>query len=163
VVKSIPLEQIAFSQSFILYGDSITIWNHKPHAMKIRNFILIISSSALVVSCASQGGDDYDVSNPYTAPDYDSAYGEPYAQNDVNPTYDSPAAYEETTPAPAPAPTYTPPSKPKPTAKVHTVVSGDSLWKIGKKYGVTIDSIKKANNMTKDTVVLGSKLKIPAK
>jgi len=134
--------------------------------MKPKHFLLILSSSALFVSCAQQGGDDYDVSNPYSAPDYDSEYGTPYQADtqpgDVNPPYDTPAVYEDTTPQPLPT-TPTRPTRPVAQAKVHTVVSGDSLWKISKKYGVSIDSIKKANKMTKDTVVLGSKLKIPAK
>ncbi|MBC7979331.1 MAG: LysM peptidoglycan-binding domain-containing protein, partial [Armatimonadetes bacterium] len=47
-------------------------------------------------------------------------------------------------------------------ARVHTVVKGDSLWVISKKYNVPIDAIKAANAMTKDTVVLGTKLQIPA-
>jgi LysM repeat protein len=41
-------------------------------------------------------------------------------------------------------------------------VRGDSLWSIGKKYGVSIDAIKQANGMSRDIVVLGTKLKIPA-
>jgi LysM repeat protein len=45
--------------------------------------------------------------------------------------------------------------------KVHTVVKGDSLSKIATQHGVTVEALKKANNMTSDTVVLGSKLRIP--
>ncbi|PAW66463.1 MAG: hypothetical protein B9S38_13645 [Verrucomicrobiia bacterium Tous-C4TDCM] len=45
--------------------------------------------------------------------------------------------------------------------KVHTVVKGDSLGRIGSKYGVSIDALKKANGLKSDTVVLGSKLRIP--
>ena len=33
------------------------------------------------------------------------------------------------------------------TSFVYTVVAGDTLWKISQKYGVTIDSIVKANNL----------------
>jgi LysM repeat protein len=45
--------------------------------------------------------------------------------------------------------------------KVHQVAKGDSLSRIAAKYGTTADAIKKANGMTSDTVVLGSKLRIP--
>lgn len=126
--------------------------------MKYRNFIAVPFLSALAVSCASKsGGGDYDVANPYAAPDYVDDSGSPYEAADVNPVYEAPAAYEEpiATPAPSSAPVAAP-------ARVHTVVRGDSLWAISKKYGVSIDAIKSANGMTKDVVVLGAKLQIPA-
>jgi len=47
------------------------------------------------------------------------------------------------------------------SSKVHVVVKGDSLSKIAAKHGTTSDAIKKANGMKSDTVVLGSKLRIP--
>lgn len=47
------------------------------------------------------------------------------------------------------------------SGKVHVVVKGDSLSKIAAKHGTTSDAIKKANGMKSDTVVLGSKLRIP--
>jgi LysM repeat protein len=113
----------------------------------------------LLASCADQATEDYDVSNPYAAPDYGNGTATPSLPSDVNPAYDQPAVYEETTPSVA-ADTSPVPAE---TAKVHTVVRGDSLWSIGKKYGVPIDSIKQANTMTRDIVVLGSKLNIPAR
>lgn len=119
-------------------------------------FLPVAAMSALFASCASDGGgEDYDVSNPYAAPDYGDDSGTPYEPSvaDVNPpAYDAPAVYEDTTPAPAPTA----------SAKVHTVVRGDTLWGIGKKYGVTVDSIKQANGLTSDVAVLGAKLQIPA-
>jgi len=45
----------------------------------------------------------------------------------------------------------------------YKVVSGDSLERIAKKYHVTIDEIKKANQLAKDLIVVGQKLKIPKK
>ena len=116
----------------------------------------------LLASCADQAAEDYDVSNPYAAPDYGDGTATPSLPSDVNPAYDQPAVYEDTTPSVPPSvPAYTSPA-PAAAAKVHTVVRGDSLWSIGKKYGVSIDSIKQANAMTRDIVVLGSKLNIPA-
>ncbi len=134
--------------------------------MKYTYLASLTALSALFVSCATKGGgEDYDVSNPYAAPDYGDDSGSPYQATDVNPAYEAPAVYEDTAPAitspAAPRPT---PSSPRPTAsaKVHTVVRGDSLWAMSKKYGVSVDAIKQANGMTKDTVVLGTKLQIPA-
>ncbi|MDL4842678.1 LysM peptidoglycan-binding domain-containing protein [Aquibacillus rhizosphaerae] len=43
----------------------------------------------------------------------------------------------------------------------HTVVSGDYLSVLAKKYNVTIDAIKKSNHLTSDTVYIGQQLKIP--
>jgi len=48
----------------------------------------------------------------------------------------------------------------------HKVVSGENLTKIAEKYkqyGVTVDAIRKANNLTSDRIVVGQTLKIPAK
>lgn len=128
--------------------------------MKYISLAPLAVLSALFVSCAPQGGgEDYDVSNPYAAPDYGDDSGTPFETSDVNPAYDAPAVYEDTTPAP----TYTPaPAPTRASSKVHTVVRGDTLWGISKKYGVSIDSIKNANGLTKDTAVLGARLQIPA-
>ncbi len=130
--------------------------------MKYISLVPLAALSALFVSCASQGGgEDYDVSNPYAAPDYGDDSGTPYENTDVNPAYDAPAVYEDT--APAPSPSVSPaPSRPAASAKIHTVGRGDTLWGLSKKYNVSVDAIKRANGLTKDTAVLGAKLQIPA-
>ncbi|MBD5275066.1 MAG: LysM peptidoglycan-binding domain-containing protein [Bacteroides sp.] len=46
---------------------------------------------------------------------------------------------------------------------VHTIKSGENLGRIAKKYGVTVDAIKKANGMKSDAIRAGKELKIPAK
>ena len=69
----------------------------------------------------------------------------------------------------APAPKAKAPAKPKATSKpkasttTHTVRSGDSLYKLAKRYGVGVAEIRKANNMTGDNIKIGQKLKIPRK
>ena len=126
--------------------------------MKHKHLIAVSLFPLLLVSCADQGVEDYDVSNPYAAPDYGDETGTPSLPSDVNPVYEQPAVYEDTTAA---VPDYVAPA-PAPAAKVHTVVRGDSLWSISKKYSVSIDAIKQANGLTRDIAVLGSKLKIPA-
>jgi len=45
----------------------------------------------------------------------------------------------------------------------HKVVSGDNLTKIAAKYGVSVNAIRNANNLTSDRIVVGQTLKIPAK
>ncbi len=46
-------------------------------------------------------------------------------------------------------------------AIIHTVVKGDTLSGISAKYKIPSASIKQANRMTNDTVVLGRKMVIP--
>ncbi|MDE6703638.1 MAG: transglycosylase SLT domain-containing protein [Muribaculaceae bacterium] len=63
------------------------------------------------------------------------------------------------------------PAKPKADTKKKTsskattykIVSGDNLYKIAKRHGVTVDALKKANGMTNDNIRAGQELKIPAK
>jgi len=141
----------------LLCGDyAANLQSNRYPDMKFRNFFAAPLVASLAVSCAPQSGDDYDVSNPYSAPDYVDEDGSPYQPNDVNPTYDAPAVYEDTTPA------YSEPSQPAAQPKVHTVVRGDTLWGLSRKYGVSIDTIKRANNLKSDVAVLGTKLVIPA-
>lgn len=58
----------------------------------------------------------------------------------------------------------TEPKKPAtPKTTTYTVVSGDNLSKIAKRQGVTVDQLRKANNITGDNLRPGQKLTIPAK
>ena len=45
----------------------------------------------------------------------------------------------------------------------YTVQSGDSLWSISKKYGITVDELKQANNLTSNLLSIGQNLLIPTK
>ena len=47
-----------------------------------------------------------------------------------------------------------------PESQLHTVVAGDSLYAIAKKYHTTIDLIKKSNGLHKDVIIPGMKLKV---
>ena len=137
--------------------------------MKLVSFLPIAALPMLILSCApsATSTDGYDVSNPYSAPDYADSGGTPFETqatqptqqtqtSNVNPPYDAPAVYE--------APATQPAASTQSTggSKVHTVVRGDSLWAISKKYGVTVDSIKQANGLNSDVAVLGAKLQIPS-
>jgi len=56
----------------------------------------------------------------------------------------------------------TKPASNKNSVRKHLVVRGDTLTGIALKYGVSTRSIKAANNMKTDNVMLGQTLKIPA-
>lgn len=137
--------------------------------------LLASSLAVTLVSCANQQmQENYDTpANPYGPAAAGYADATPYQTFDpVNPAYDAPAAYDDSTvvrppfdtgPAPS-APGYTPtPAAASGPATVHTVVSGDTLWGLSRQYGVSIDAIKQANNMTRDVVVLGQRLQIPSR
>jgi LysM repeat protein len=122
----------------------------------------------VLASCASQKADTYDTANPYGTPDGGQA--NPPATVPANPIYDTPAAYEESGAAPASATAAYPETPAAPAASappangaaiIHTVVKGDTLSGISKKYKIPSASIKQANRMTNDTVVLGRKMVIP--
>ncbi|MFZ5632780.1 MAG: LysM peptidoglycan-binding domain-containing protein [Bacillota bacterium] len=46
-------------------------------------------------------------------------------------------------------------------AATHTVSSGDTLWKLGVRYGITVDKLKEANNLKGNTIYPGQTLFIP--
>lgn len=52
--------------------------------------------------------------------------------------------------------------KPSTSSDYYTVQSGDSLWSIAKKYGITVDELKSANNLTSNVLSIGQRLKIPS-
>lgn len=43
----------------------------------------------------------------------------------------------------------------------HVVISGDSLWSIAKKYNITVEELKTANNLSSNLLRIGQILKIP--
>lgn len=127
--------------------------------MKTIRLLAVAATTAAIASCASG---NYDTpADPYATPGADAAAT-------GNPIYDSPAAYEDgAVPADAAAiPPFAPDAAPAPApangaATIHTVVKGDTLSGIAAKYKVPMTSIRSANRMTNDTVVLGRKMVIP--
>ncbi|HRX52960.1 MAG TPA: LysM peptidoglycan-binding domain-containing protein [Verrucomicrobiales bacterium] len=55
----------------------------------------------------------------------------------------------------------TPKPAPKPATRYHTVVKGDTLSGLSRKYGVTIAELKKTNGLSSDLIKLGQSLRIP--
>jgi LysM repeat protein len=143
--------------------------------MKPTRILLASLLAIALVACANQKN-DYDTQAAAVTP---NAGPPPTAANlpgqPANPTYDTPPAYQESAAAPINPEALAPPSlttQERPaaaTAEVthaaateHIVVAHDTLGGIAKHYKVPIASIKKANNMTNDTVILGKKMIIPA-
>jgi peptidoglycan DL-endopeptidase LytF len=54
-----------------------------------------------------------------------------------------------------------PPATPLVQASIYTVVSGDSLSVIAKRFGTTVDVIKTTNNLSSEMIFVGQKLTIP--
>ncbi len=52
-------------------------------------------------------------------------------------------------------------SKTTPSDHIYTVRSGDSLEKIARKYDTSVDSLKKLNRLSNNTILIGQELKIP--
>ena len=48
------------------------------------------------------------------------------------------------------------------TKDTYTVVRGDTLWNISKKLGITVDEIKKLNNLDSNLLYVGQVLKLPS-
>ncbi|MBC8127707.1 MAG: LysM peptidoglycan-binding domain-containing protein [Gloeobacteraceae cyanobacterium ES-bin-144] len=135
--------------------------------------LIPLSITAAVISCSPQKANEYDTATAPYGP-ADSAQVNPPATAPANPVYDTPAAYDASTTAPA-APdstaavtpaapsTNTPAPSAYGPATIHVVVKGDTLSGISAKYKIPAASIKQANKMTNDTVVLGRKMVIPPK
>lgn len=52
--------------------------------------------------------------------------------------------------------------QPVQTTHTYSVKSGDSLFKIAQRFNTTVDSLKKANILTTNTIYVGQKIKIPS-
>lgn len=58
--------------------------------------------------------------------------------------------------------TVTPPSSPTPASASHTVKKGETLWRISRRYGVTVAAISTINNLKDPTSIApGLQLKLP--
>ena len=101
-------------------------------------------------------------------------YGVPQASGDAgsyNPQAPGAAPYQPlpgvaqpaapVTPAPYPAPAA--PTAPAAGGVSHTVVAGDSLWGLARKYGTTIEAIQAANALTTTSIRTGQTLTIPGR
>ncbi len=144
----------------------------------IAPFFILSSIPLLLVSCAppqsiannGAGGVFQDPNNPYAVPGVSNQGGGqlPVGQGQF-PAPNGEAPYQPipSTPInpPASAPVFTP-SSPAPSisssgGSSHTVASGDTLWGLSRKYGVSVTDIRQANGLSGDTIVTGQTLSIP--
>jgi len=51
-------------------------------------------------------------------------------------------------------------TKPKETGQIHTVKKGDTLYNISKRYNLSVEGLKRLNNLSSDTISIGQKLKV---
>ncbi len=47
-------------------------------------------------------------------------------------------------------------------SSIHTVRSGDTLWKIANQYGVSVNELRLTNNRLGDTIFVGERLQVPS-
>jgi len=113
---------------------------------------------------ATASMDAYGAPSPggYTTPNYSQPPNQPYNQ-----PYTQPYVQPSTPPVTGPGygGQYTPPATGTAGAagsgRTYKVVRGDNLSKIGQRYGVSVADLKRANNLTSDTIVEGRTLNIP--
>ena len=72
----------------------------------------------------------------------------------------SPGATVPPLPSPTPTPTRAPTPTPTPLPQTYTVQSGDSLWKIAKKFNVTVRQLLAWNNLRKSNIYPNQRLMV---
>ena len=91
----------------------------------------------------------------------------PVPANQKKPTERRPPLVASQAPPSRPAPAVQPkprPASPKPASKPtirHTVVKGDTLYSLGRRYGTSVGAIQRANGISGTTIRIGQKLRIP--
>ena len=138
--------------------------------MKTTHLLALLVLPILGVSCKSD--DPYATSSDPYATSYgaDTGYN-PYGTTPTAPTYPqyeappsaAPDPYAYQAPA-TPEPSYSPPpsySAPASSSKSHTVVRGDTLYSLSRRYGSSVSAIKSANGLSSDLIVIGQRLSIP--
>ncbi len=109
---------------------------------------------------ASAGEPAMATTNPYGVP---QASGTPSASTPA-PYQPIPGVAQPTTPSmPATPSMPTAPEPPTVGGTSHTVVAGDSLWGLARKYGTTVEAIQAANNLTTTNIRTGQTLTIPGR
>ncbi|WP_026195724.1 LysM peptidoglycan-binding domain-containing protein [Verrucomicrobium sp. 3C] len=71
------------------------------------------------------------------------------------------AKAQESSASPSPASAEAPAELPPPGSTKYTVKQGDSLWKISRKFKITVESLRKANGLKNDRLQIGQELIVP--
>ncbi len=127
-------------------------------------------SSDVAATAMSPEPESFDAVQEATAVEQDAPKAIPMPQLQGSPVVEEtpPAAAVAKTPEPTPAPP-PPVSKPEPTKTVtgqssHTLAPGETLYRLSIMYGVSVDALQKANNISDPgKLQIGQKLVIPAK
>ena len=142
------------------------------------SFLTVSSVSCVAPVAQSEaanaaGGTFQDPNNPYAVPGVTTQGGAAYPAAPQAPAITQNAPYQSIPSTainpPATIPSYTPPTYTPSAASTsvtsggssHTVASKDTLWGLSRKYGVSVDQIRQANNLNGDLIVTGQTLTIP--
>ena len=138
--------------------------------ISVLSLVVTTSIPVLLNSCSSNapysqwngagGTGAAPTSNPYGVPQAGGEVGT-YAQSrstEAAPYQPLPGVAQPSNP-PAPVPA----NEPIVGGSSHTVVAGDSLWGISRKYGTTVEAIQAANGLTGTTIRTGQQLAIPGR
>ena len=128
-------------------------WNRKSHKDEVKNVGTVVEPTPVVNAGPAKAAEpapfvveeQHCTCAPGTKHEFPCSCGAPDCRCVVE--------KKEVKPVPPPEPEYT----------VYIVQRGDYLAKISKKYNVTINSIKRLNNLKDDNIRIGQKLKLPGK
>jgi len=115
---------------------------------------------------AASGNNPYgapaaDPNNPYAAPSMPNSGGAEFQQLPALPN--GPSNFPVNPPTPYIGNAYQNlPSSPVTSTIDHTVVSGDTVWGLSKKYNTSQNAILQANGLTSSNIRIGQVIKIPA-
>jgi nucleoid-associated protein YgaU len=152
--------------------------------MKVPHLLFALLFSMLAVSCKSTQNSEYEdpyVSNFGNDGNYNpypdgGGYSQPSYSAPSTPSYEAPPsdpyAFSSSSSSTPSSSSYSPPktstsSKPKTStvkkssSRTHTVVRGDTLYGLARKYGSSVSKIKSANGLSGDLIRIGQRLKIP--
>ena len=151
----------------------------KPSLFLILPGLLAVGLSSCTNQANPAADTGYDASNPYGVPQAPTAEVGSYtpAPSNPRPAPQANAPYQPignvpSLPPPPSAPSayggYSDPSYNPPPASSfggrtvgHTVVPGDTLWGLSKRYNTSVEEIQAANGLTGSTIKKGETLQIP--
>ncbi len=167
----------AIANKYGVTQSEIRKWNGLKSSKLVRGNSLKIITKEAVAKPAQQGG-EVDVIYEDTTPTDETPKSEPEVSdaaavaaavvageepNEPDVRVSESKSEPEFEAAPEAAPEPKPEPKAAPKAKIHKVVKGDTLFSVAKRYGVTVDALRKANNKKTDALRIGERLTIPAK